>query len=50
MKLSLDSFLLDFGLKTLTSLKIVFANATISLKDFPKNNLAIKFPSLSKYL
>ena len=36
MKLSLDSFLLDFGLNTLTSLNIFFPRATISLKDDPK--------------
>ena len=42
IKLSLDSFLLDLGLKTLTSLKIFFPKATISLNDDPKNILETK--------
>ena len=48
IKLSLDSFLLDFGLKTFTSLNIIFASATISLKEVPKNTFATNLPSLAK--
>ena len=44
----MDSFLLDLGLKTFTSLKIVFASTIISLNDVPKNIFATNFPSLTK--
>ena len=44
IKLSFESFRLDLGLKTLTSLKIFFASATISLKVLPINIFEIKKP------
>ena len=44
IKLSLESFLLDLGLKTLTSLKYFFPSATISLNVPPKNIIETKKP------
>ena len=42
IKLSLDSFRLDKGLKTFTSLNIFFPSATISLKVLPMKIFEMK--------
>ena len=44
IKLSFESFLLDFGLNTLTSLKIFFPSSTISLNEPPMNIFETKKP------
>ena len=47
IKLSLDSFLLDLGLKTFTSLNNFLPKATISLNDEPRKILETNRPSLT---